>query len=212
MKFKILFLFIGALIFVGCATHKPSQQTAAHPKEHIESAKTNNTKSIPIKNKSVTNNKQKPVFKTEKEYDKYLIEYYSGILKTPKSYIRNNIELYKFIDQWTGTPYIYGGSSMNGIDCSGLAKTLYDQVYHQQITRDGNSQYKECEPIKKDDLMEGDLVFFKIGSRYITHVGIYLGNGKFFHASSKGVMVSDLAEKYYQRCFFSGGRLKTMDK
>ncbi len=212
MKFKILSLFIVTIIFVGCATHKPLQQTTAHPKEHIESAKTNNTKPIPTKNNSVTNRTQKPVFKTEKEYDKYLIDYYSEVLKTPKSYIRNNIELYKFIDQWTGTPYKYGGSTMNGIDCSGLAKTLYDQVYHQQITRDGNSQFKECDPIKKDELMEGDLLFFKIGSRYITHVGIYLGNNKFFHASSKGVMVSDLNENYYKRYFFSGGRLKTMNK
>jgi murein DD-endopeptidase / murein LD-carboxypeptidase len=204
-----IFLLIFIVVFLAsCATHEKAVVVKSRTNEHIESAKTIKSKQIPTDDKGIKSRTEKPVFKSEKEYDKYLVEHYAEVLKTPKSYIKNNLELYKFIDMWTGTPYKYGGSTMYGIDCSGLAKTLFDEVYHLKITRDGNSQYKECDPIKKDDLIQGDLVFFKIGSRYITHVGVFLGNGKFFHASSKGVMISDLNEKYYQKYFFSGGRLK----
>jgi lipoprotein Spr len=63
--------------------------------------------------------------------------------------------------------------------------------------------------IEKDDMQEGDLLFFKIGSRHISHVAVYIGNGKFVHAaSSKGVMISDLSEVYYKRYYFKAGRPK----
>ena len=62
-------------------------------------------------------------------------------------------------------------------------------------------------PVGKDDLKEGDLVFFKIHSRRISHVGIYLGNNKFAHASSRGVAISSLDDNYYSRYFYKGGRL-----
>jgi lipoprotein Spr len=63
-------------------------------------------------------------------------------------------------------------------------------------------------PINKSELKEGDLVFFKIGSRSITHMGVYMGNNKFAHAStSKGVMISDLDEAYWRKYYYKGGRL-----
>ena len=62
-------------------------------------------------------------------------------------------------------------------------------------------------PVSKDDLKEGDLVFFKIHSRSISHVGIYLGNNRFAHASSKGVAISSLDDAYYSRYFYKGGRM-----
>jgi lipoprotein Spr len=62
-------------------------------------------------------------------------------------------------------------------------------------------------PVGKDELKEGDLVFFKIHSRSISHVGIYLGDGRFAHASMKGVAISSLDDPYYNRYFYKGGRL-----
>jgi lipoprotein Spr len=65
-------------------------------------------------------------------------------------------------------------------------------------------------PVSREDLKEGDLVFFKINSRTISHVGIYLGNNRFAHASSsRGVVLSNLDEPYYKRYFYKGGRLTT---
>jgi lipoprotein Spr len=65
-------------------------------------------------------------------------------------------------------------------------------------------------PVSREELKEGDLVFFKINSRSITHVGIYLGNNRFAHASSsRGVVLSNLDEPYYKRYFYKGGRLNT---
>jgi lipoprotein Spr len=61
--------------------------------------------------------------------------------------------------------------------------------------------------VRKDELQEGDLVFFKIHSRSISHVGIYLGNNKFAHASSRGVAINSLDDGYYSRYFYKGGRL-----
>ena len=62
-------------------------------------------------------------------------------------------------------------------------------------------------PVRKDELKEGDLVFFKIHSRSISHIGIYLGNDRFAHASSKGVAISSLDDAYYSRYFYKGGRV-----
>ncbi|MFM2224324.1 MAG: hypothetical protein RJA07_526 [Bacteroidota bacterium] len=159
--------------------------------------------------KTSNSNYQRPTNLSNREYEKYLVEHYSTIMNTPPTYVRNNLDLYKFIDLWYGTPYRYGGSSQNGIDCSAFAKTLYSDVYHVEITREGNAQFNECDVIEKDDLQEGDLLFFKIGSWHISHVAVYIGNGKFVHAaSSKGVMISDLSEAYYKRYFFKAGRPK----
>ena len=64
------------------------------------------------------------------------------------------------------------------------------------------------DPLPKDELKEGDLVFFKIKSRTITHIGIYLGDNRFAHASStRGVVISNLNEPYYSRYFYKGGRI-----
>ena len=64
------------------------------------------------------------------------------------------------------------------------------------------------DPLPKDELKEGDLVFFKIKSRSITHIGIYLGDNRFAHASSsRGVVISNLNEPYYSRYFYKGGRI-----
>ena len=118
--------------------------------------------------------------------------------------------LYEFIAEWYGVPYKYGECSKNGIDCSGFVNLLYQKVYHKTLERNSNDIFqKQCKKINKNDLKEGDLVFFKIDSKEISHVGVYLRNNKFVHASTKkGVMISDLNEPYFQKHFYAFGRLK----
>ena len=119
----------------------------------------------------------------------------------------SNMKLFHFVYDWIGTPYHFGGSSRRGIDCSGFTKELYSQVFNMDIERSSRDIFSMVNPVKKDDLKEGDLVFFKIHSRRISHVGIYLGNNRFAHASSKGVAISSLDDDYYSRYFYRGGRM-----
>lgn len=119
----------------------------------------------------------------------------------------SNIKLYKFIYEWIGTPYRFGGSTKRGIDCSAFAKTIYDKVFNTTLLRNSRDIFSMVDPLPKDELKEGDLVFFKIKSKKISHVGIYLGGNRFAHASNRGVVISNLNEPYYSRFFYKGGRI-----
>ena len=117
--------------------------------------------------------------------------------------------LRKEVQSWLGVPYRYGGHSRSGTDCSGLVMEVYWAVYGIKLTHNSSEIYhKECRKIKERELREGDLVFFSFNkSGRINHVGIYLGNGDFVHASSsRGVIVSNLGEKYYRKGFVGAGR------
>ena len=122
-----------------------------------------------------------------------------------------NLSLFSFIDDWFGTKYHMGGTSKNGIDCSALTSSILLAVYGFVIPRTARMQYKATQHIKKDNLQEGDLVFFHTHGRgrSVTHVGLYLDNGHFVHASSsQGVTISSLDDSYYAKRFICGGRVE----
>ncbi|WP_374949874.1 C40 family peptidase [Mucilaginibacter sp.] len=133
-------------------------------------------------------------------------DYLSQIMGVAMS-ATSNMKLFHFVYDWIGTPYRFGGSSRKGIDCSAFTKQLYSEVFNTTIRRSSRDIFSMVSPVGKDDLKEGDLVFFKIHSRSISHVGIYLGNNRFAHASSKGVAISSLDDAYYSRFFYKGGRM-----
>lgn len=121
-----------------------------------------------------------------------------------------NAELYKFIESWWGTPYRMGGSTLKGVDCSAFTQTLMSAIYSLSVPRTAQAQKSYCIPIDFNDLKEGDMVFFNTSRRAnaITHVGIYLQDDKFVHASSSsGVMISSLHEAYWSRRFKGAGRV-----
>jgi murein DD-endopeptidase / murein LD-carboxypeptidase len=121
-----------------------------------------------------------------------------------------NLDLYYQMYEWLGTRYRFGGESKKGIDCSGFTGVIYENVYKRTLPRDSRSMYKMTRPISKEEMKEGDLVFFRIRRGQVSHVGIYLGDNKFVHSStSSGVIVSDLREDYYRRYFYKAGRLKS---
>ena len=117
--------------------------------------------------------------------------------------------LYLAIEPWLGTPYRYAGKTKKGIDCSGFSNVIYSQIYCTPLSGGSHDIFKKVELVDENDLQEGDLVFFRINPRYtVSHVGVYLGNGRFAHASVKqGVIISDLDEPYYRKHFKSGGRI-----
>jgi len=111
------------------------------------------------------------------------------------------------VDQWQGTPYRYGGTTKTGVDCSGFVGSLYLDVYQKSIPRSTNEIEKVTKHINKSSLKEGDVVFFDIDGKKTSHVGVYLQNGRFVHASSsKGVIISNLSNPYYQKSFNRGGK------
>ncbi|SFN36642.1 lipoprotein Spr/probable lipoprotein NlpC [Paenimyroides ummariense] len=122
----------------------------------------------------------------------------SEILDVSESTLKNK-NLYNFIIDWYGTPYKYGGNNQDGIDCSGFTNVLYKEIYKIQIPRVSKDIAENVKRKYTNDLKEGDLVFFSFGKTgTVNHVGIYLHNNMFVHAStSKGVIISNLTEPYY---------------
>lgn len=122
----------------------------------------------------------------------------SEILDVSESTLKNK-NLYNFIIDWYGTPYKYGGMNEDGIDCSGFTNILYKEIYKIQLPRVSKDIAENVKRKYTEDLKEGDLVFFSFGKTgIVNHVGIYLHNNKFVHAStSKGVIISNLTEPYY---------------
>src|ERR1700761_3185257 len=144
--------------------------------------------------------------KVPDEQESLAKDYLSQIMGVALS-ATSNMKLFHFVYDWIGTPYRFGGTSRHGIDCSAFTKELYSQVFNMDIERSSRDIFSMVSPVRRDDLQEGDLVFFKIHSRRISHVGVYLGNNRFAHASSRGVAINSLDDAYYSRYFYRGGRL-----
>ena len=125
----------------------------------------------------------------------------------------DNARLYSECASWLGASYKYGGTTKSGVDCSGFVYMVYKAVVGKTLTRQSAGMLTDnCTKITKNQLREGDLVFFRTdGKKSSTpnHVGIYLKENKFIHAStSKGVVVSDLLQSYYVTNWITGGRVK----
>lgn len=117
--------------------------------------------------------------------------------------------LIKSVAAWKGVPYKYGGQSKSGTDCSGFVASVYNEAYNKKLHRSSKDMVKDVRFVSKRNLETGDLVFFKINSRKITHVGIYIADNKFIHATTKrGVMVNDLDDNYYKEYFYKAGRVR----
>ncbi len=123
--------------------------------------------------------------------------------------VQQSITLKSEIDSWLNVPYKYGGNNKQGVDCSGFVNAIYLAVYKIKLPRTTKELFKLSTPIKKENLKEGDLVFFKITGNDVSHVGIFIKENQFVHSSSsKGVIVSLLNNSYYQSHFLGGGRIR----
>lgn len=187
---KKLILFLGVLFFIqffsSCSGTKASSSSVTKaPKKTVADTKPSQTKT------------SKDILK--KYSDK--LDVHISKLETPM--------LYEMIDEWIGVPYRYAGLSKKGIDCSGFVSVVYKNITHKTVPRTTKDLYNSISAISRSQLQEGDLVFFNYSGKKNSHVGIYLHNGKFVHASSsKGVIISDLNNPHYKQTFSKGGPLK----
>jgi len=119
----------------------------------------------------------------------------------------SNLVLYKNIDDWYGTRYRYGGTTSKGIDCSAFMQVISGYTYGWELPRTAREQYLSMQGIRKEELREGDYVFFNTTGG-ISHVGMYLINNKFIHSSSsQGVSIGDLNSKYWSKRFIGARRI-----
>ena len=143
---------------------------------------------------------------------------YDAALSLPNKYANllgvaptslTNVELLAQMEKWFGTQYCFGGSTDSCIDCSSFTQVILRDVYNVKIPRNSQQQFDASTKIETENLKEGDLVFFNTvsASMIITHVGVYVCNNKFVHAStSKGVTINDLSEKYFAKAYRGAGR------
>lgn len=111
------------------------------------------------------------------------------------------------VDEYYGVRYRTGGNTKSGIDCSGFTLAVYAAAYGYALPRVSKEQYRLSRKISTTELQEGDLLFFNTRGSGVSHVGVYLGNNKFIHATVHGgVMVNDLFEPYYITKFLGAGR------
>lgn len=110
--------------------------------------------------------------------------------------------------QYLGVPYVWGGTSPSGFDCSGFVQYVFRKCGYS-VTRTADTQYYDGTPVSYSNLQAGDLVFFTgtYATAGISHIGIYIGGGQFIHAASGGVKISSLSESYYSSRYYSACRV-----
>lgn len=122
---------------------------------------------------------------------------------------RDNAKLYQAIEAWYGTPYLYGGCTKEGVDCSCFVGNIFSSVYGITLHRTASDIQKDVTLINRNQLREGDIVFFTNSNGKVSHVGIYLKDDMFVHSStSNGVIISKLSNTYWNAHFYKGGRHK----
>jgi LysM repeat protein len=149
--------------------------------------------------------------KTEEEGTEETVVLNARPLKPWKSEEERGI-LVKVAKSFAGAPYRYGGDSVRGLDCSAFVKKMYE-IFEVQLPRSAREQFCAGPQVNKEDLSTGDLVFFKTKrfAKCPTHVGIYIGDQKFIHASSlfgRGVKIDRLTDTYFTRTYAGAVRVK----
>jgi hypothetical protein len=220
---KLVLILPLALLLVSCNLFKKSTggQTAAPPqkKESKSPAFIENISIAPDKKNTVggdDNNTMPPlpaepvtipVIGPELFYQ--LQFKYAILLDIPVEEMLDH-KMIEQLEMWYGTKYRLGGVDKSGVDCSAFVQSFMTAMYGLTLPRTSKEQHAQSVRISKNELKEGDLVFFRTQRRKgISHVGVYLRNNKFVHAStSSGVMISDLSEDYFASRYAGAGRYR----
>jgi cell wall-associated NlpC family hydrolase len=126
----------------------------------------------------------------------------------PSSGVTTGAGLRTIAQRYLGVTYVFGGTTPNGLDCSGLVYIVYQEL-GVQLPRTSRLQYQVGEEVAREDLREGDLVFFNTTGQGVSHVGIYLEDGDFINAASNPgkVMISNLSESYWDKRYLGARRV-----
>lgn len=204
MNFKnLLILSMCVYLFTGCS-YKSMEENIDMSNNDINSTFRSASLENTVKQKDSKYNKFKKTTKTQaknKTFENYSNSNTSTIKKDSL-----NEELYDFYTKWEGVKYKLGGETKNGIDCSGFTRKAFEEKFALEMPRTATLQSQVGKEVNKDELEMGDLVFFHTGKT--KHVGIYIENGKFMHASTKiGVTISDLDNSYFVKNYWKAQRI-----
>ncbi|MBX2976842.1 MAG: C40 family peptidase [Ignavibacteriaceae bacterium] len=223
--FFFLFIFTaGLLLHSGCTASSSTVRFGNNKDEQTSSSTRfkSNTNEQSTKSDSLS---VEDSFNEEDEFDEdpteeLTIDYSEVLKKISPSSDNLNADLGSIkekmvmeIIKYLNTPYKYGGNTKKGIDCSAFTKSVYEQSLSLRLDRSAREQYQHGIEIgDRTDLVFGDLVFFNTTRRSRPgHVGIYLGENLFVHASRKlGVTISSLEENYYHKRYMGARRLDSI--
>lgn len=193
---KKIILGLLPFYFVSCSSSSYYERYGNYTNSNSTIKTLNVEDEIPIPQATVTNQETKAI-----------LEKLSKITELNKKKERFLKEILSYLN----TPYRYGGTTRKGIDCSAFTQKVYDNSMKISLPRTAREQYKQWEPFKdREKLKFGDLIYFNTSRRYYPgHVGIYLEDNFFAHASSsRGVIISTLKNKYYKTKFIGANRVK----
>lgn len=204
MKLKhLLIISMCIYLFTGCS-YKNMEENIDMSNSDVNSTFRSASLENTIKNKDSKYKKYRKTTKTQVK-NKTFQNYDFSNNTTPRENSLND-ELYDFYSQWEGVKYKLGGESKSGIDCSGFIKKAFEEKFSLEMPRTTTLQSQVGKEINKDELEVGDLVFFKTGRTQ--HVGIYIEDGKFMHASTRsGVTISDLDNSYFSKNYWKAQRI-----
>ncbi len=191
MRKKIYFLLPFCLLIIGCTTPK---------------------KDVQIENSMIKENKYKEITKTNIQTNDTLQTPLEELnAKEEKLSKEDNLKemnkaIMAFYNEWKNVKYVYGGNSKKGIDCSAFTQRIYKEKLDIKIPRTTWTQVKIGKKVKRSELKLGDLIFFKTGVRD-RHVGIYMGNGDFMHASIKGIKFTKVNKPFYKKHYWTARRI-----
>jgi cell wall-associated NlpC family hydrolase len=215
---KLIILVLTPLLFVSCAglrEHIRERQLETHgpPRSVNNNRRTSrvvhrtDTTSTRHRSDTTANRRTNDARATAGVYKKYSEKWNVQLTGSEDS------KFIEEIDTWLGTPYVYGGESKKGTDCSGMIQTMYKNLYGISLNRSANDMQKDVRFIDLNKARLGDILFFKINFQTVGHVALYLGNRRFIHATvNKGVMISCLDEDYYSKRYYKCGRIVAMEK
>lgn len=194
---KVL-IFLLAFVFIGCNNKQEIYVDNTIFLKNNDISKLNRVEEESLKNDKKLFEQQTSTI--QQEYDKFILS------KTLKDNALKNKALMDFYHEWKNVRYRLGGNSKRGIDCSAFTQRVFKEKFDVKIPRTTRTQVKVGKRIKKSQLKMGDLVFFKTG-KTDRHVGVYMGDGTFMHASIKGVKFTKLNKPFYKRTYWTSRRV-----
>ena len=212
---KKIFLFLPlAILFTACSNKGTQvnldQNNAQDNKMTVitlsygEYKKLYDAKNKKVKNRPTENYE---VSVTPKEYKKLFASENENIVSKAVEIPETKKEAFiDFYSEWKDVKYKMGGSSKSGIDCSAFTQKVYKEKFGVDLPRTTRTQVDIGVEVQKSDLAPGDLVFFKTG-KTDRHVGVYVGNGNFMHASIKGVTFTKLDKPFYKKNYWTSRRI-----
>lgn len=197
---KIYILIPFLLVFTACSEKSPIKNEIVYSQIEYEKITKYDNEKVDIDKKIV----QEPII-TPEDYKKMLEDE-----KKASNDLNSDEEITKalmdFYSEWKNVRYRFGGTSKKGIDCSAFTQRAFKEKFNIKIPRSTRYQVKSGTAVKKSDLKLGDLVFFKTG-KIDRHVGIYMGDGKFMHASIKGIKLTNLDKPFYKKTYWTSRRV-----